>query len=53
MSIGLAQRRISEARKAYGVGRSVLSEPLTELHQHLDSVESNLFQGVRSRILRS
>jgi len=49
LSIGLGRRTLAEAGQAAGAGRSILGQPIAELGQRLDRVESRLFAGLRSR----
>jgi hypothetical protein len=49
MSIGLARRSIDEAQRATGRGRSILTQSISEISQHLEEAETSIFAGVRSR----
>lgn len=46
MSIGLARRALSEARRASGAGRNVLQQIVAETAEELDRQEAALFEGL-------
>lgn len=53
MSIGLAERSLTEAGKAAGSARTVLGGPIAELKQRLDRTRMRLVAGLRSQEFES